>query len=110
MQNLRLLRNRLRVSLEKTLQTAGGIHLPDGSNDANLGTAKLFRVLDVGPGRRLENGEVLPMEVCAGDRVLCFSYTTGGRPLDDGSLIIDESVVLAVFPKEAHEKESSVQP
>ena len=55
---------------ESEEKTAGGIVLPDTAKEK----PRQGRVLAVGKGKVLENGEVKPLEVREGDRVLFGSY------------------------------------
>ncbi len=55
-------------------------------------------VIAVGPGRKSEDGEYLPMEVKVGDKVLYGKYSGTELKLDgEVYLIIKESDVLAVL-------------
>lgn len=77
-------------------KTASGIILPPkAQEEQQLGT-----VVVVGPGRRLENGTVFPMDLQIGDRVL-YARTAGVPVQKDGKdyLVINEAHILAVFPK-----------
>ena len=52
-------------------KTAGGILIPDtAQKKSQKGT-----VLAVGPGKVLDNGERLPIDVAVGDRVLFAKYS-----------------------------------
>ena len=55
-------------------------------------------VIAVGPGRKSEDGEYLPMEVKVGDKVLYGKYSGTELKLDgEVYLIIKESDILAVL-------------
>ncbi len=70
---------------EQEEKTAGGILLPDTAKEKPArGT-----VLAVGPGKRLDNGKLAPMEVKVGDTVLYGKY--GGTEVTVGA---DEFVIL----------------
>lgn len=58
---------------------------------------KQYRVLAVGPGRKLKNGTVVPPEVKPGDYVLAELYGEHIK-LPDGRRIIDAKDILAVWP------------
>lgn len=79
---------------EQTL--AGGIFIPDGSQDKpDNGT-----VLATGHGRLLESGTVVPMIVKVGDRIAFHKYAgsevkVGGEKL----LVMDEKEVFGIYPK-----------
>lgn len=47
----------------------------------NAPDPKLYRVIEAGPGRRLKDGTIIPLEVSPGDRVLCSSTPTR-NPID----------------------------
>lgn len=92
---IRPLANRVVVRrLESETTTTGGIVIPDSASEKpNQG-----EVVAIGPGARLDNGEVQPVAVNTGDRVLFGKYspnevTVGGEEL----LIIMESDILAVI-------------
>jgi chaperonin GroES len=75
-------------------KTTGGIVLPDTAREK----PRQGKVLAVGKGRVLQNGEVKPLEVREGDRVLFGSFAgtevkLGGKDY----LILKESDVLAVL-------------
>jgi chaperonin GroES len=78
----------------KEEMTRSGIVLPDtASEKPQEGT-----VLSVGPGRTLDNGKRIEMEVKAGDTVLFAKYAGTEVKLDgDEYLVIRESDLLAVL-------------
>ncbi len=86
-----------RVVVERLLpqeKTTGGIVLPDTAKDKpREGT-----VIAAGPGRLLENGQLRPLDVRQGDRILFGSYA-GNEVLVDGKeyLILKEEEILAVL-------------
>ena len=74
--------------------TRGGIVLPDAARERSL----IGRVLSVGDGRRLADGDRCPPQVQEGDRVLFDRYA--GTEVDvDGEelLIVSEDEILAVL-------------
>ena len=79
--------------LEEELTTVSGIVLPDTAQEK----PQRGRVLAVGPGQRSEHtGELIPMDVAAGDEVVFSKY--GGTEIKLGAdeyLILRESDVLA---------------
>lgn len=79
--------------LEAEEKTAGGIVLPDSAKEK----PKQGKILSVGDGRLLENGERSPFQVKEGDRVLFTSYA-GNEVTVDGEelLIMTEDDVLAI--------------
>jgi chaperonin GroES len=95
MASLKPLRDKVVVERSEAEQkTAGGILLPDTAKDK----PKEGTVVAVGPGRVLDNGEVKPLEVKKGDRVL-FGGFAGSEVKLDGKelLILSESEILAVI-------------
>jgi chaperonin GroES len=74
--------------------TAGGIVLPDS---ARHGSGE-GRVLSVGDGKLLSDGQRAPLQVSEGDRVL-FSKYAGSEIRVDGEdlLIMSEDDILAVI-------------
>ena len=73
-------------------KTKGGIVIPDKSKDKpRLGT-----VIEVGPGKELDNGKFVKPQVKAGDRILFSEYAGTEVKLNNVShLIIDDGDVLA---------------
>jgi chaperonin GroES len=80
--------------LEASEKTAGGIVLPDTAKEK----PKQGKVVSVGEGKRLENGQRAPFQVKEGDRVLFTSYA-GNEVNVDGTdyLIMTEDDILAVL-------------
>jgi len=73
--------------------TSSGIVLPDTASDK----PQEGSVLSVGPGRVLDSGKRLEMEVRAGDTVLFAKYSGSEVKLDsDDYLVIRESDLLAI--------------
>lgn len=82
----------VKVSTEEE-KTKGGIFLPDTAKEK----PQEGEVIAVGPGRKLDNGEVVPPEVSVGDRVIFAKY--GGTEVkinDEEYLILRESDILAI--------------
>jgi chaperonin GroES len=80
--------------LEAEAKTSGGIVLPDSAQEK----PRQGRVLSVGDGRRLANGERAHPQVKEGDRVLFAGYA--GMELEvDGQelLILSEDEILVVM-------------
>ena len=80
--------------LEPDEKTAGGVVLPDAARDK----PQQGRVLSVGDGRRLPNGERVPHQIQEGDRVV-FNRFAGTEVVvnDDEVLIVCEDEILAVL-------------
>jgi len=77
----------------KDEMTSSGIVLPDTASDK----PQEGSVLSVGPGRVLDNGKRLEMEVKAGDAVLFAKYGGTEVKLDNEDyLVIRESDLLAI--------------
>lgn len=79
---------------EKDMKTASGIVLPDTAKEK----PQEGEVIAVGGGKVLESGQVAPMEVKVGDRVLFAKYSGNEVKVDDEDyLIIRQSDVLAIL-------------
>ncbi len=94
MASLKPLRDKVVVERsEAEEKTAGGIVLPDTAKDK----PKQGTVVAVGTGRVLDSGEVKPLEVKKGDRVLFGSYAGSEVKIDSKEyLIMSENEILAV--------------
>ncbi len=80
--------------VEEETTTAGGIVLPGSATEKpSEGT-----VLAVGNGKLLENGEVRPLDVKVGDRVLFGKYS-GNEVTVDGEdvIVMREDDIMAVL-------------
>src|ERR1700745_2090973 len=79
--------------LEAEDRTAGGIVLPDSAKEK----PKQGKVLSVGDGKLLENGQRAGFQVKEGDRVLFTSYAGSEINIDGKEyLIMSEEDILAV--------------
>jgi len=80
--------------LEADEQTEGGIILPDTAKEKpQKGTIEA-----VGPGKKSETGDVIPMEVKKGDTVLYGKYSGTEITMDGVEyLIMRENDILAVL-------------
>ena len=84
--------------VEAETKTSGGIVIPDSAAEKS-GQGE---VIAVGTGAVLENGEVRPLTVKVGDRVLYGKYSGSEVKLDGEELIvIKESEILAVIETSA---------
>ena len=75
-------------------QTKSGLFIPENAKEK----PQQGEVLAVGPGRRADNGEIIPMDVKVGDKVLYSKY--GGTEVHvDGEdlLILSARDVLAII-------------
>ena len=77
--NIRPLSDKIVVEvIDETEQTSGGIFIPDSAREKS----HKAKVLAVGPGKTLENGQKEEMEVNVGDVVLFAKY--GGSDIKVG--------------------------
>ena len=92
---IRPLHDRILVKrLEKEQKTAGGIIIPDTAKEK----PQEAKVVAVGSGKRLDSGEIRPLEVKAGDVVL-FSKYAGTEVKIDGEehLILREDDLIGIL-------------
>lgn len=102
---MKLIGNRLLVKeVLPGEKTDGGIVIPEQARaSGQFGPSKLWDVLAVGPGRVVyKRGFTtdVPIEAKPGDRVITHSYESGAYPLDDGTAIISDDLILAIIPKD----------
>ncbi|WLB23918.1 co-chaperone GroES [Bradyrhizobium japonicum] len=83
-----------RINAEE--KTAGGIIIPDSAKEK----PQQGEVIAIGPGGRNEHGQLVPLDVKPGDRVL-FAKWSGTEVKIDGEelLIMKESDLLVVVEK-----------
>jgi len=93
--NIRPLHDRLVVRrLEEETTTAGGIVLPDSAAEK----PSQGEVLAIGPGKLLDNGDVRPLDVKVGDKVIFGQYGGSTVKLDgEELLILNESEIFGVL-------------
>lgn len=92
MSHVRPLRNLVLIARQKASDvTKGGIVLPGTAQEKqNEG-----EVLAVGPGRRLDNGKLLKVDLMVGDIVIFGKY--GGTEFKNGDqILMSEDDILAV--------------
>ncbi len=92
--NIRPLHDRLLVKrVEKEQTTAGGIIIPDTAKEK----PQEALVVAVGNGKRLDDGNVLPLEVKVGDTIL-FSKYAGTEVKIEGEehLILREDDIIGI--------------
>ena len=80
--------------IEQEDKTASGIYLPDSAKKK----PQEGKVIAVGDGRTLDNGERNPLSVKVGDRVLFSKY--GGNEVEvegEDYMILDEDQVYAIL-------------
>jgi chaperonin GroES len=80
--------------VEEVAKTASGLYIPDQHKEKPAEGI----VVAIGIGRRTESGNLIPLEVKAGDKVLFGKYAgseadTGGEKL----LILREEEILAIL-------------
>lgn len=85
-----------RVDVEE--KTKSGIIIPDSAKEK----PQEGEVIAVGPGARLENGTVTPLDVKTGDRIL-FGKWSGTEIKLDGQdyLIMKETDIVGILEKSA---------
>ena len=93
--NVRPLQDRILVRrVEEAEKTRGGIIIPDSAKERPLEG----KVIAVGSGKRLEDGQLVKLDVKAGDRILFGKYA-GTEIKVDGveHIIVREDEVLGVI-------------
>ena len=92
--SIRPLHDRVLVRrLEEETKSAGGIFIPDSAAEK----PSQGEVLAVGPGKKLDNGDVQAMDLAVGDKVLFGQYAGSAVKLDGEELLImSESEVFGV--------------
>ena len=95
--NLRPLHDRVIVKrLENETTTASGIVIPDNATEK----PDQGEVLAIGPGRINDKGEVKPLNVKVGDRVLFGKYSGQSVKVDGEELLVmKEDDIFAVVEK-----------
>eukprot|EP00831_Metopus_contortus_P007157 TRINITY_DN12737_c0_g2_i1.p1 TRINITY_DN12737_c0_g2~~TRINITY_DN12737_c0_g2_i1.p1 ORF type:complete len:505 (+),score=122.57 TRINITY_DN12737_c0_g2_i1:74-1588(+) len=96
MVKLRPLGNRVIVEVKKEEEkTKGGILLPD---TASKDKPQEGKVVSVGAGKVLENGNIAPMQVKEGDKIIFSKYAGSDVKLEGSEyLILSETDILAVI-------------
>jgi chaperonin GroES len=92
---LRPLHDRIIVKrIEEEEKTAGGIIIPDTAKEK----PQQGKVIAVGKGRLMEKGDIIPLTVKEGDRVLFAKYAGSDVKVDEEELLImREDDILAIF-------------
>jgi chaperonin GroES len=84
--------------IEEDTKTAGGIIIPDTAKEKPM----QGEVIAVGPGARDEAGQLVPLEVKAGDRVLFGKWSgTEVKINNEELLIMKESDILGILEGKA---------
>ena len=79
---------------EEEEKTKGGIIIPDTAKDK----PQEGRVMAVGSGKKFEDGNLVPLEVSTGDKILFRKYSGSDIKLDgEEHLILRESDILGVI-------------
>lgn len=82
--------------LESEEKTKSGIVLPDTAKEK----PQMGKVLAVGSGRILDNGQKEPLEVKVGEKVLFAKYAGTEVKLDgEEYMVLKENDILAVIPE-----------
>jgi chaperonin GroES len=80
-------------ALEETAEMRGGLYIPDTAKEK----PQQGEIIAIGAGR-IEKGELVPMELEVGQKVLYGKYSGTEVTLDDQPyLIVKESDVLAII-------------
>ncbi|MDP4622180.1 MAG: co-chaperone GroES [Hydrogenophaga sp.] len=92
--NLRPLADRVIVKrIESETKTASGIYIPDNAAEK----PDQGEVLAVGPGKRNDKGDIAPMNVKVGDRVLFGKYSGQTVKVNgDELLVMKEDDLFAI--------------
>lgn len=95
--NLRPLHDRVIIKrLEAETKSAGGIVIPDSATEKPI----KGEVIAVGKGKILENGDIRPLDLKVGDKVLFGKYSgTEVKVEGDEYLVMREEDVMAVLEK-----------
>ena len=90
--------------VDAEMKTAGGIIIPDTAQEK----PQQGEVIAVGPGARNDKGEIAPLDVKAGDRVL-FGKWSGTEVKIDGEdvLIMKESDIMGIISGTATENKKA---
>jgi chaperonin GroES len=93
--NIRPLHDRIVVkSIDASDSTAGGLFIPDSAKEK----PQEGQVVAVSKGKRLENGDLIPLDVAVGDHILYGKYTGSEITLaGEAYLIVREDEVLGVL-------------
>ena len=90
--------------LDAEEKTVGGIIIPDTAKEKPMEG----EVIAAGPGARNEQGQLVPLDVKAGDRIL-FGKWSGTEVKIDGQelLIMKESDIMGVIDEPAAKKKAA---
>jgi chaperonin GroES len=83
--------------LDSTAQTKGGLYIPESAKEK----PQEGRVLAVGAGKSVDGGDIVPLQVKAGDRVLFGKYSGTEIKIDaEEHLILREDDILGIVTEE----------
>lgn len=83
-------------AVEQAQTSTGGVILPDTVKEKPQEGV----VIAVGPGRKTDKGEIIPIELKSGDKVIYSKYSGSEVKLDGKEyLIISEKDVLAIVKR-----------
>ncbi len=83
--NIRPLHDRVILKrMEEETTSSGGIVIPDSAAEKPI----RGEIIATGTGKRLENGEVIPLDVKVGDTVLFGKYSGTEVKVDDVELLV----------------------
>lgn len=90
--------------IDAEAKTAGGIIIPDTAKEK----PQQGEIIAAGPGARNEQGQLVPLDVKAGDRVL-FGKWSGTEIKINGEdlLIMKESDVMGIIEAQAEQKKAA---
>lgn len=93
--NIRPLHDRVVIKrLDDERTSAGGIVIPDSAAEKPM----RGKVMAIGPGKMLDNGQLIPLGVKKGDKVLFGKYSgTEVKILGDELLVMREDDIMAVI-------------
>ena len=102
--NMRPLQDRVLIKrIDEQESVRGGIIIPDSAKEK----PQEGGVVAVGSGKRLEDGEILPLEIQQGDRVLFGKYSGTEIKLEDQEyLIVKEDEILGITTGAAKTKKA----
>lgn len=97
MKYLQPLGNRVVIKKDLSPVSKGGILLPEAAQEKQ----KTGEVIAVGPGKMLDNGKLMPIELKTGDKVLFSNYAGSSVNLNDDAeaelLVMSEDDILAII-------------
>ena len=92
--NIRPLHDRVLVRrMEEETTSSGGIVIPDSAAEK----PQRGEIVAAGSGKRLESGEIVPLDVKVGDQVLFGKYSgTEIKELGEGMIVMREDDIMGV--------------